>query len=46
MWDSLFDALSVLLWKPTERRPLLALRLWVAVVVVTFAALVIFLVAR
>jgi hypothetical protein len=46
VWDALFDALGVLLWKPTDERPLLALRLWLLTVAVTFGGLVIYLVAR
>jgi hypothetical protein len=46
VWDSLFDLLSALLWRPTERRPRLALLLWLLVALLTFAALTLYLVLR
>jgi hypothetical protein len=46
VWDSLFDTLSALLWRPTENRPAAALRIWVVVTVATFAGLTLYLVFK
>jgi hypothetical protein len=46
MWESLFDALSALLWRPTENRAAAALRIWFAIAVATFAGLTLYLLFR
>jgi hypothetical protein len=46
MWGSFFDALSALLWRPTEARPAAALRIWLVVMIATFAGLTLYLVFR
>jgi hypothetical protein len=45
VWDSFFDALSALLWRPTENRPVSALRIWL-LVVATFLGLTLYLAFR
>jgi hypothetical protein len=46
MWDSFFDALSALLWRPAENRAAAALRIWLVVALGTFAGLTLYLVFR
>jgi hypothetical protein len=46
VWDSFFDALSALLWRPTENRPVSALRIWLLVTVATFLGLTLYLAFR
>jgi hypothetical protein len=46
MWDSFFDALSALLWRPAENRAAVALRIWLVLAVGIFAGLALYLVFR
>jgi hypothetical protein len=46
VWDSFFDALSALLWRPTENRPASAPRIWLLVTIATFLGLTLYLTLR
>jgi hypothetical protein len=46
VWDSFFDALSALLWRPTENRPASALQIWLVVTVTTLLGLTLYLIFR